>query len=127
MGPLELTSSCPPPPDTLLMLPPERKPQSLARTGGIATRFWCQRHRGVNLVSEKSGEDPWLQAQLSFLSPITEISQKGSLLTTRADGQETAERKGILETLAPHRGAAVTQKPSTWPRQTPSQGNGLSL
>lgn len=60
-----------------------------------------QRTAAVSEHGHESGQDIWLQAQLSFFWPITAHSQKGSLLTTCADGQETAEWKGLLETRPP--------------------------
>lgn len=85
------------------MLPPTRKLQYVA---GIGNVFGCQHHRSSSPVpapeeqrtaavpehGHKSGHDVWLQEQLSFLWSIAAVSQKGSLLTARADGQETAER-----------------------------------
>lgn len=113
------------------MLPPTRKLQYVAGTGSV---FGChhkssspvpdpeeQRTAAVSEHGYKSGHSAWLQEQLPFLWPIVALSQKGSLLTVRADGQETAERWK----LPPSRGAAVTQTVSMQPRQTSSRGNSL--
>lgn len=133
LGPLELASSCPPPPDALMTLPPEGKlspwpgPVLLQRLFGVSIRGAATPFLTLNSSRQehghKSGEDAWLQAQLSFLSPITEISQKGSLLTACADGQEKPSGRDswklchlteVLPDTKPKRAAEANPIPGKW-------------
>ncbi|PKU39768.1 hypothetical protein llap_9930 [Limosa lapponica baueri] len=97
----------------------KRELQSLARTGGITTPFWCRCQRGVNPVSdpEQQQSGTWSQVwrrRLALSTTFIFISHhrnQPERFTT--DGQETGEQKGLLETPPSHRGTAVTYNKHT--------------
>lgn len=99
--------------NTLLVSVPERS----------QPRFWPWTAAVRNTVTRRE-KTPGFKHNFPFYPPSQKSAKK---VHYWHHGQETAEPKGLLQTLPSHRGATVTQNTSVQPRQAPSQGNGLSL